>query len=75
VPGSRPWDSDISEGVWEATNGEGRVICSVDDEEPELCFRIQGHGLCSLITGWESVHLALLRKRYEEPYSNIFRSC
>jgi hypothetical protein len=41
----QPWDSHISEGVQEATDGEGCVICSKYDEEHDIGFKIGGQGL------------------------------
>jgi hypothetical protein len=39
-----------------AIDGEGCVICSGHDEEPDISFNIGGQGLCGLILGWASVH-------------------
>jgi hypothetical protein len=51
-----PWESHISEGVQEATDGEGRVVCFRDDEESDFSFGLGGHGLHGHILGRQSVH-------------------
>jgi hypothetical protein len=56
VSSNRPWDSHILEGVQEATNGEGRVVCSRDDEESDFSFCLGGQGLRGHIACRESIN-------------------
>jgi hypothetical protein len=58
VSGSRPWVSDVSKEVREATNGEGHVVCSKVNEKYDFNFDLGGQELLGHVPSWESVHLA-----------------